>query len=224
MQKKYTIGPQLRPIISEKRKLREVVMKRGKVLLYPYFHPPTPQALELWGCWLNELLLWSFSFVGKTWFLCFESDCGLLYWVLGDFSDWFLVNRKFFEPQGVKQVVIFRFDFLWIKGRLTFIIINEKAWLKSHLLPIFSCFRPLGGSPKWGLAAGVGQWGPTMFKGKIWLGQKLCATVSQRIKACLGWKFQVQDLRHEPKVLPMFLAHSVARMCWVHAKGMKKTD
>ena len=32
-------GLKLRPIVTEKRKLREVVRKRGKVLLYPYFHP-----------------------------------------------------------------------------------------------------------------------------------------------------------------------------------------
>ena len=29
----------LRPIVTEKRKLREVVRKGGKVTLYPYFHP-----------------------------------------------------------------------------------------------------------------------------------------------------------------------------------------
>ena len=44
MQKKYTTGLKLQPIVSEKRKLREVVRKRGKVPLYPFFHP---QALEL---------------------------------------------------------------------------------------------------------------------------------------------------------------------------------
>ena len=43
MQKKYT-GPKFQPTVSEKRKLREVVRKRGKHPLYPYFHP---QALEL---------------------------------------------------------------------------------------------------------------------------------------------------------------------------------
>ena len=35
--------------------------------------------------------------------------------VLGALSDWFLVDRKGFGPQGVKQVVIFRFAFVWIK-------------------------------------------------------------------------------------------------------------
>ena len=34
----------LRPTVSEKKKLREVVRKRRKVPLYPYFHP---YALEL---------------------------------------------------------------------------------------------------------------------------------------------------------------------------------
>ena len=29
----------LRPTVTEKRKLREVVRKREKVPLYPYFHP-----------------------------------------------------------------------------------------------------------------------------------------------------------------------------------------
>ena len=43
MQKKYT-GLKLQSIVSEKRKLREVVRKREKVLLYSYFHP---LALEL---------------------------------------------------------------------------------------------------------------------------------------------------------------------------------
>ena len=47
--------------------------------------------------------------------------------VLGALSDWFLVDRKGFGPQGVKQVVIFKFVFVWIKGRLTFIIIKGKA-------------------------------------------------------------------------------------------------
>ena len=37
MQKKYT-GLKLRSTVSEKRKLREVVRKRGKVPLYPFFH------------------------------------------------------------------------------------------------------------------------------------------------------------------------------------------
>ena len=37
----------LRPTVSEKRKLRGVVRKRGKVPLYPYFHP---YALEFREC------------------------------------------------------------------------------------------------------------------------------------------------------------------------------
>ena len=41
VQKKHKniTGPKLQPTVSEKRKLREVVRKREKVLLYPYFHP-----------------------------------------------------------------------------------------------------------------------------------------------------------------------------------------
>ena len=63
-----------------------------------------------------------------------------------------------------------------------------------------------------------------MFKGKKWFGQKLWVTVTQSIKAVLGWKFWIQDLLHEPEVLPMSLAHLVARMGWSHAKGLKGTD
>ena len=43
-------------------------------------------------------------------------------------------------------------------------------------------------------------------------------------KALLRWKFQVQDLLHEPEVLLVSLAHLVARMGWAHAKGLKGTD
>ena len=35
---KNITGLKVRPIVSEKRKLREVVRKREKVPLYPYFH------------------------------------------------------------------------------------------------------------------------------------------------------------------------------------------
>ena len=40
VQKKYKniTGLKLRPTVTQKRKLREVVRKRGKVPLYPYFH------------------------------------------------------------------------------------------------------------------------------------------------------------------------------------------
>ena len=40
VQKKHKniIGLKFRPIVTQKRKLREVVRKRGKVPLYPYFH------------------------------------------------------------------------------------------------------------------------------------------------------------------------------------------
>ena len=37
--KRGSIGPKFRPIVTGKRKLREVMRKRGKVPLYPYFHP-----------------------------------------------------------------------------------------------------------------------------------------------------------------------------------------
>jgi len=51
VQKKYknVTDLKLRPTITEKRKLREVVRERGKLPLYPYFHP---QSLELWECFL----------------------------------------------------------------------------------------------------------------------------------------------------------------------------
>ena len=40
VQKKHKniTGLKLRPTVIEKRKLRKVVRKRGKVSLYPYFH------------------------------------------------------------------------------------------------------------------------------------------------------------------------------------------
>ena len=43
VQKKHKniTGLKFRPIVNEKRKLREVVRKRVKVLLYSYFHPYT---------------------------------------------------------------------------------------------------------------------------------------------------------------------------------------
>ena len=46
VQKKHKniIGLKLRPTVTEKKKLREVVRKRRKVPLYLYFHP---QDLEL---------------------------------------------------------------------------------------------------------------------------------------------------------------------------------
>ena len=56
----------------------------------------------------------------------------------------------------------------------------------------------------------------------VW--QNSWATVTQSIKAVLGWKFRVQDLIHEPKVLLVSLTHLVAHMCWAHAKGPKETD
>ena len=53
---------------------------------------------------------------------------------------------------------------------------------------------------------------------------KIKDTVTQSIKALLRWKFWVQDLLHEPEVLPVSLAHLVVRMGWAHAKGPKGTD
>ena len=54
--------------------------------------------------------------------------------------------------------------------------------------------------------------GNYVFKGKSGLWQKLWATVTQSIKVVLGWKFWIQDLLHEPEVLPVSLAHLVACM------------
>ena len=50
------------------------------------------------------------------------------------------------------------------------------------------------------------------LKEKKRLRQKLWATVTQSIKAVLGWKFWIQDLLHEPEVLPVSLTHLVACM------------
>ena len=122
-----------------------------------------------------------------------------LYWIwlwvfilsFAALSDWFLVNRRDFGPQGVKQVVIFRFALVWIKGRLALIIImgkeftkppliKKKKLLNPHWLPFFSCFKLLGGSPKWWL-----QWAnesQLCFKGKNGLGHKLWAMDSKSIR------------------------------------------
>ena len=56
------------------------------------------------------------------------------------------------------------------------------------------------------------------------LGQKLWATISQIIKALLGWKFQVQDLFHEFEVLLVSLAHLVVHIGWAYAKCSYETD
>ena len=37
--KRGSTGLKFRPTVTEKRKLRKVVRKRGKVPLYPYFYP-----------------------------------------------------------------------------------------------------------------------------------------------------------------------------------------
>ena len=43
-EKRSSTGLKLQPTVTQKRKVREVMRKRGKVPLYLYFHP---QALEL---------------------------------------------------------------------------------------------------------------------------------------------------------------------------------
>ena len=62
--KRGSTGLKLRPTVTWRRKLREVVRKRGKVPLYLYFQPQAP---ELWDCWLAK---WAFALkfrsVGKT--------------------------------------------------------------------------------------------------------------------------------------------------------------
>ena len=63
-----------------------------------------------------------------------------------------------------------------------------------------------------------------MFKGKKMFGQKPWATVTQSMKAILGWKFWIQDLLYEPEVLLVSLAHLVERMGWAYAKSLKGTD
>ena len=63
-----------------------------------------------------------------------------------------------------------------------------------------------------------------MFKGKKGFRQKLWVTVTQSIKAILGWKFWIQGLFHKAEVLLVSLAHLVARMGWAHVKGLKGTD
>ena len=55
-------------------------------------------------------------------------------------------------------------------------------------------------------------------------GLKIRGTVTQSRKAVLGWKFWIQDLLYELEVLPVSLAHLVARMGWAHAKGPKGID
>ena len=119
-----------------------------------------------------------------------------LYGVWDALSDWFLVNRRGFGPQGVKQVVIFRFAFVWIKGRITFIIIKGNAWLNPHWLLIISCFRPLGGSTRWELAVDVGQWEPTIFKGKKLVRTETLSHSHPKYKSCFG--MEILDTRPPP--------------------------
>ena len=61
-----------------------------------------------------------------------------------------------------------------------------------------------------------------VFKGKSGLWQKLWATVTQSIKAVLGWKFWIQDLLHELEVLPVSLVHLVAHMAELMQKVQKE--
>ena len=48
--------------------------------------------------WLNGFLFWSFSYMSKMWLASFESNWGLLYWVYGALSDWFLGRERGFGP------------------------------------------------------------------------------------------------------------------------------
>ena len=68
VQKKHKniIGLKFRPIVTQKKKLREVMRKRGKVPLYPYFTPKLrncENVSRFSGFWLS-----SFSSMGKTCF------------------------------------------------------------------------------------------------------------------------------------------------------------
>ena len=107
-----------------------------------------------------------------------------------------MVNRKGFGPQDVKQVVIFRFAFVWIKGRITFIIIKGNAWLNPYWLLIFSCFKPLGGLTRWEPAAEVGQWKPTIFKGKKMVQTETLGHSHPEYKSCFG--VEILDTRPLP--------------------------
>ena len=51
---------------------------------------------------------------------------------------------------------------------------------------------------------------------------KSWVTVSQSIKALLGWKFPVQDLIYVLEVVPVSLSHLVAHMGWAYAKVRKE--
>ena len=84
--------------------------------------------------------------------------------------------------------VWFRFAFVWIKGRLIFIIIKGNAWPHRHWPPLFYCFRPLGGSFEWGLAAEVGQREPTIFKGKKMFWTETSSHSQPEHKNCFGIK------------------------------------
>ena len=68
VQKKHKniTGLKFRPTVTQKKKMRKVVRKRGKVPLYPYFHPKVQNCENV--SWLSGFLLSSFSSIGKTWF------------------------------------------------------------------------------------------------------------------------------------------------------------
>ena len=53
--------------------------------------------------------------------------------------------------------------------------------------------------------------------------QKSWATVTKNIKAILEWKFWIQDLFHEPEVLPVSFALLVARMVGLMQKVRKES-
>ena len=66
VQKKYKniTGLKFRPTVTQKRKLREAVRKRGKAPLYPYFHP---QVSELWECFpVQWILALKFQLYGEN--------------------------------------------------------------------------------------------------------------------------------------------------------------
>ena len=97
----------------------------GREGRFPYTHISTPKVrnCEIVDC-LNELLLWSFRFLGRTSPPppYFESDWGLLYWIWGALSDWFLVNRRGFEPRGLNQRFYGQICFNWVRELACFLL------------------------------------------------------------------------------------------------------
>ena len=66
-------------------------------------------------------------------------------------------------------------------------------------------------------------WGKLCVLGKKLVEQKSRATVTKNIKAILEWKFWIQDLFHEPEVLPVSFALLVARMVGLMQKVRKES-